>query len=81
MSFCKKISILIIFFGLSNVIFSQTGGASICTDAEPICSSSEFSFLNTSNGTSAEVGPDYGCLLTQPNPACFFFTNSPKWRC
>ena len=72
MSFCKKISILFIFFGLSNVIFSQSGGASICTDAEPICSSSEFSFLNTSDGSTAEVGPDYGCLITQPNPAWFF---------
>ncbi|WP_267156369.1 T9SS type B sorting domain-containing protein [Xanthomarina sp. F2636L] len=52
--------------------FSQLGGANICEEAEPICSSAEFSFANTSDGTSAEVGPDYGCLLTQPNPAWFF---------
>jgi gliding motility-associated-like protein len=52
--------------------FSQTGGANFCIEAEPICSSAEFSFANTSDGSSAEVGPDYGCLLTQPNPAWFF---------
>lgn len=69
----RKVYILIIFFCLANnLIISQTGGANICTDAEPICSSAEFSFANTSNGSSAEVGPDYGCLLTQPNPAWFF---------
>lgn len=72
MPFCKNISILIVFFCFSNVIFSQTGGANICTDAEPICSSTEFSFLNTSDSSTAELGPDYGCLLTQPNPAWFF---------
>ena len=68
----KKINIFIVFFSLTININSQSGGANICTDAEPICSSSEFSFLNTSNGSSAEVGPDYGCLITQPNPAWFF---------
>jgi gliding motility-associated-like protein len=52
--------------------FGQTGGANFCAEAEPICSSAEFSFANTSDGSSAEVGPDYGCLLTQPNPAWFF---------
>ena len=75
----KKINIFIVFFSLTININSQSGGANICTDAEPICSSSEFSFLNTSNGSSAEVGPDYGCLITQPNPAWFFFTDRSKW--
>ncbi|WP_452225830.1 T9SS type B sorting domain-containing protein [Lacinutrix cladophorae] len=50
----------------------QSGGASTCNIAEPICSSSELTFLNTSNGSVAEIGPDYGCLSTQPNPAWFF---------
>ncbi len=69
----KKLYIILLIFGILHFTgFGQTGGANICTDAEPICSSSEFSFLNTSDGTTAEVGPDYGCLLTQPNPAWFF---------
>lgn len=53
-------------------VFSQ--GAT-CGQAEPFCSnpgSNQIIFPNTSSGISAEVGPNYGCLATQPNPAWYF---------
>ena len=53
-------------------LFSQSGGADQCINAEPLCGSEEFSYPSGTSGGSAEVGPDYGCLASTPNPAWFF---------
>ena len=54
-------------------IFGQEGSGLICIDAEPICGSSFFNYSNTFDYSSAESGPDYGCLYTPINPAWFYF--------
>lgn len=64
-------SCLIIFMLLiSNILlYSQTND---CSSAIQFCSGINFSFpANTS--TNADVGPDYGCLGSQPNPTWFYF--------
>ena len=66
------IIVLIFFFSASQFIFSQSGGANLCDISEPLCASNEFSYPNTFNAGNAEFGPDYGCLLSQPNPAWFY---------
>ena len=65
------ISIVVAFFFSTNM-FSQ--GAT-CRDIQPFCAddgSTGIVFRNTSNGTNAQNGPDYGCLLGQPNPAWYY---------
>jgi gliding motility-associated-like protein len=42
-----------------------------CADADPFCTGTTYSFPNNT-GTSAQTGPDYGCLVTQPNPAWYY---------
>jgi len=43
-----------------------------CADMDPICTDQGASFT-ANTGTTAEVGNDYGCLLTQPNPSWYYF--------
>ncbi|WP_452228239.1 MULTISPECIES: T9SS type B sorting domain-containing protein [unclassified Lacinutrix] len=68
----RVLLVLLFLFSSSLVSGQLNGGASSCVTAEPICSSTDLSFLNTSDYSTAELGPDYGCLTTQPNPAWFF---------
>ena len=42
-----------------------------CVDADPFCTGTTYSFPNNT-GTSAQAGPDYECLLSQPNPAWYY---------
>ena len=51
---------------------AQQGNAKFCVDAEPLCSG-DFYYPNTSGANFAEIGPDYGCLTSQLNPAWFYF--------
>ena len=67
-----KYFFLILFYCLTFSGFSQDSGSPICNDAQPVCSSSEFTFPNTFDNTPSETGPDYGCLGSQPNPAWFY---------
>lgn len=55
-------------FGLSNDSLAQ---GTTCAGADPFCTGTTYSFPNNT-GTSAEAGPNYGCLLTQPNPAWYY---------
>ena len=43
-----------------------------CLTADPLCSGSVMTVPAGVNTGTAEVGPDYGCLLTQPNPAWYY---------
>ncbi|GGE42345.1 T9SS type A sorting domain-containing protein [Psychroflexus planctonicus] len=63
---------------LANVeVISRTSDS--CADAQPFCAGGElFFFPNINNetpggATSAEPGPDYGCLGIEPYPAWFYF--------
>ena len=42
-----------------------------CAVSSPFCSSSNYNFP-AATGTTAEVGPDYDCLITQPNPVWYY---------
>jgi len=64
----KNLSLLFTLFFISIVSFSQD---SIC-DIGAGCSDSPLVFPNTFDNGNAEVGPDYDCLLTQPNPSWYF---------
>jgi hypothetical protein len=66
--FKKYIVFFLIFF--SKLVFSQ--GVS-CNLAEPACAGGGFVFENTSNGSSGQNGPNYGCLGSVPNPSWFYF--------
>jgi predicted secreted protein len=43
-----------------------------CNGATGICTGSSYSFPASTNAGTAELGANYGCLRTQPNPAWFF---------
>jgi hypothetical protein len=65
--------------------FSETSSFNVCTfptppaptnltcnTMDPICSGSPTVFSAQSTGSSAAAGPDYGCLLLQPDPTWFY---------
>ncbi|MDC3388912.1 hypothetical protein OAX11_05325, partial [Flavobacteriaceae bacterium] len=64
----KYISVLLIL--LNSFVFSQ---GITCDLVEPACAGGGFVFENVSNGTVGEVGPNYGCLGSVPNPSWFYF--------
>jgi len=66
----KKIVLTCSLLFLTSNVFSQ---GSTCDEAEPACAGGGFVFENTSDGSEGEVGPDYGCLGSEPNPSWFFF--------
>ena len=45
--------------------------ADTCATAKPFCTGVSYSFPSSTNGT-AESGPDYGCLGSQPNPSWYY---------
>jgi gliding motility-associated-like protein len=49
----------------------SVASASNCADADPFCTGTTYSFPASTNVTS-QTGPDYGCLLSQPNPAWYY---------
>ena len=65
----KYISYIVAFL-FSSIIYGQ--GAT-CAEADPFCAGgASLVFENTSDGSTAEVGPDYGCLGSEPNPAWYY---------
>lgn len=50
-----------------------TGGAGggNCATMNPFCTNDTYCFT-AQTGTTAEVGNDYGCLITQPNPTWYY---------
>ncbi len=47
-------------------------GGDECSEAAPFCTGLTYTYPMLTY-TSAEVGPQYGCLCTQPNPAWYYF--------
>ena len=50
------------------LVYSQS---SDCINSQPFCTSTPIGFPASTNAT-APIGPDYGCLGSQPNPAFYF---------
>lgn len=75
-----RLSILFLFlmFSVSSSTIAQTGGGGTCANIQPFCAGNEsLIFPNCNNQdpncvVTAEPGPDYGCLYTQPYPAWFY---------
>lgn len=55
----------------SNYSYSQSS----CNNAAPFCTSTGVNFP-ASTSTTAPIGPDYGCLGSQPNPAWYYLNIS-----
>lgn len=64
----KLLLFVFIIFCFTINIFSQGGD---CTTADPFCTGVTYTFP-ASTTTTAPVGPNYGCLGTQPNPAFYY---------
>ncbi len=53
------------------------GQGATCAEADPFCAGgASLVFQNTSDGSTAEIGPDYGCLGSEPNPAWYYLQMS-----
>ena len=63
----RKLLLFITIFSCV-LMYSQS---SDCLNAQPFCTNTPIGFP-ASTSTTAPVGPDYGCLGTQPNPAFYF---------
>jgi hypothetical protein len=68
----KKTATLFLLLFTSISLFSQIGN-STCENALQICFESPITYPATVGAGAAEVGPDYGCLNTRPNPGWFYF--------
>jgi len=64
----KLILTITLIFILVIQTFSQN---TTCGEATPFCTGTEYVFP-AGTGGAAELGPDYGCLGSQPNPAWYF---------
>jgi hypothetical protein len=64
----KKALLLFLFAYQINTLFSQS---STCITATPFCTATSITYPAAQN-TTAQLGPNYGCLFTQPNPAWFY---------
>ena len=64
---------LILFLVTILTCFSQLsfGQGATCATADPFCTENGAAFP-ASTSTVSEAGPDYGCLLDQPNPAWYY---------
>ena len=68
----KVFKVCFLLFCIASLnVFSQ----STCFTAAAFCANntSGTTFPAGVNNGSAAAGPDYGCLLTQPNPAWYYF--------
>lgn len=66
----KRYFLLIILSVFANIAIYGQGAT--CADASPFCTGSTTTFPNTSDGSSAPAGIDYGCLSSQPNPVWYY---------
>lgn len=64
----KKLFSLVIFITATLFVVAQS---STCIDSDPFCTGTSYEFPASTNAGSAETGPDYGCLSSQPNPVWY----------
>lgn len=67
----KRNLLSLLFLLLAGSYFSQTN--SNCANPQPFCTGQTMQFPAGVNAGSAQNGPNYGCLGSQPNPAWFYF--------
>lgn len=59
---------LVLNLAVSSIIAQNT----TCQNAAPFCTGTNYNFPASTNAGSAQSGPNYGCLGSQPNPAWYF---------
>jgi len=63
-----------LFFCISwFTLLIAVGQNNTCNNATPFCTGQNMQFPAGVNAGSAQQGPNYGCLGSQPNPAWFYF--------
>jgi len=67
----RKLNGYILLIILSIITLGSFGQSDDCATAEPFCTGITYNFP-LATGTSAETGPYYDCLLTQPNPVWYY---------
>ncbi len=65
----KKLSIILIL--LVTFIGNTFGQAAMCEDSDPFCTGNIYTFPAGVNTGTAQSGPNYGCLGSEPNPAWY----------
>jgi len=53
-------------------LFHASAQNATCDNAAPFCTGTNYAFAAGVDRPDAETGPNYGCLLNQPNPAWYF---------
>ncbi len=66
----KKITLSFCTVLICSIAYSQANAN--CSGAAPFCSDQQYSFPMNTDAPPAEVGPDYGCLGSEPNPAWYY---------
>lgn len=69
----KKLYTILILFSLliSSYSFGQTINGN-CITSLPFCTGITYNYPAATNTGNGEVGPNYGCLYTTPNPAWYY---------
>lgn len=71
LSFNLKTSFLILIITIGGLKLSaQTGNT--CADPLPFCTGTNYNFPAGVNSGTAQPGPDYGCLGSEPNPVWYY---------
>jgi gliding motility-associated-like protein len=65
----SKFLLALFLFGLNAFVYSQPN--SLCSSAAPFCTEDTVTFPAGVGQPNSQVGPDYGCLGSQPNPTWF----------
>lgn len=66
----KKLILVILITVGTMGIYAQPNA--LCEGAIPFCSDNTYNFPMNTGAANAQVGPDYGCLFSQPNPAWYY---------
>lgn len=66
----KKLLITLLSVGVLQTVWSQ-GTGSNCMDLLPFCTGQTYNYNAGVNSGTAQSGPNYGCLMTQPNPVWY----------
>lgn len=64
--------LLVVVLSMMNMNAVSQSVSATCNGATGVCTGSSYSFPASINAGTAELGANYGCLRTQPNPAWFF---------
>ena len=70
--------IFLIIFLVNNLTLTAQVGNGTCATAIQVCPDIGATYPASTNSPAAETGPEYGCLISRPNPAWFYFqVNTP----